>query len=262
MGSYPQKRCDTVAVKQHFERLGKPSRANDNGWTRLFDNSWYRDDVVNGKKYRAVYFVKYRSLYDVRQSDIPSNNQRSWQYMPGKIYCFSFDPILWNVTNMSMYSAVLVSSVGLDSVAFNSASLDNYWIHSTLRQWLNESFLETAFSESEREILFEASSSSGEIERVFLVDEAYDEKAYNSSSCALLGSDYVRCIGGMPGGRKTIDSYWVISSDNKTLEEEDRAKVVLPENSQANKVSTRPVDRTDVSIVPKIKIKLNELIEG
>ncbi len=251
-GSYPQRREEDERIVDFFREFDRPSADDPRGWTVMFRNrtgkayTWYRDETVGGKRYRAVYFTKFRDVYSVQDSDARAHEQRVQGYMPGRVYCFAFMPLIWNAVEMSPRKATLCTDLGIESREFNCSDLAHDWEYSTIRTWLNGEFLETAFTEEEQQALY--FDDSGE-DRVFLMEKDFDERGYDSRR-AILGSDYFKCIGGMCS-TQGINSYWINSHDVESAEE---AAVVYP--TSEGRLASSFVDSTLVAVIPKIVLKL------
>ena len=252
-GHYPQKREESTVIVEEFAKYGKPTPSDDKGWTVLLVNkaerpyAWYRDEVIRGKKYRAVYFTRFRDVYSLQDSDVSNNPQRANGYMPLRIYCFSFDPITWNIKAQTSNVAELVADRGLDSREFNSFDMYNEWEGSSLHEWLNGEFMETAFSEEERGRLCWINGTAEE-DRVYLLDRRSDKDFYEKQ-ISIGASDYFKCLGGM--GTGSVNSFWITDSNGR---ETDQASVMY--HSEKNNVATEYVDCTTVAVLPKIVISL------
>ncbi len=61
------------------------------------------------------------------------------------------EPIEWIVLERDGSNALLLSRYCLDNVPFHDQQVETKWADSYLREWLNDTFLYTAFSQSERE---------------------------------------------------------------------------------------------------------------
>ena len=61
------------------------------------------------------------------------------------------EPIEWQVLDVSDNKALLISRYGLDAQAYNKQYVTITWENSSLRKWLNDTFLFTAFSAKEQE---------------------------------------------------------------------------------------------------------------
>ncbi|MBE6555161.1 MAG: hypothetical protein E7663_02845 [Ruminococcaceae bacterium] len=254
-GSYPQKHVANKELEEHFLGYGRPSPSDDKGWCTLSytkkgnPHMWYRDEVVGEKKYRAVYFSKARELYSVQSSDILNASQKKNGYLPMRVYCFEFEPIIWQMRNITGDTAILIANHGIDSREYNNTELSGDWSRSTIHRWLNEEFVKTAFTEEEQEYLGMLDSVD-ENDRIYLVDRSFDRDFYSDSQRSIRGSDYYKCIGGL--GEFSINNYWITAGIGTNDRE---ANVVFP-SSKAG-LGTQYVDCTGVAVLPKIVIKLS-----
>ena len=62
-----------------------------------------------------------------------------------------FEPITWQVLDIQDNKALLMSRYGLEAMTFSEAT----WENSSLRKWLNSTFLIFSFSENERSVILE-----------------------------------------------------------------------------------------------------------
>lgn len=125
-GSYPQTLADPKAVHE----MGDVADAQGY-YTSAFDN----------ERYAKVIARPYAATYTFANGDGISD---------GAVYYFRVDPIAWRVLEMATKTeAFLVANLVLDFGAFDNQ--ENDWIVSDLRDWLNQSFYETAFSPGERQ---------------------------------------------------------------------------------------------------------------
>ena len=254
-GSYPQRRVMEEDVIAHFNEYEKPSPLDSKGWQPMFfskktgrPTTWCRDEAYNGKKYRAVYFTRPREPYSVQPSDSTPREQLQQGYTPSVVYVFAFAPLIWNSIEQSLWRATLCANQGIDSREFNRFDMTSDWESSSIRAWLNQDFLMTAFSEEEREALF--TLQDGE-DKVFLIDKDADWNKVKKSRRAVLGSDYFKCIGGMCRDYG-VNAYWILADDeNKSYQE---AAVVYP--AMNGQISSQYVDNTVVAVVPKIILNL------
>ena len=261
-GTFPQRQERSNVIEKHFKELGTPSAEDSNGWIPLLyekgtetPNTWYRDDVINHQKYRAVYFDAFRPILAFQDAGAPPRLQKGNQFFCRKIYVFKFEPIVWNILSFDEGGtgvAVLLSSMGLMSMPFNDTELSPLWEISSVRQWLNGDFLETAFTESQRRSLF-----THDYDSVFLVEKTTDlrnpEVCKVLSNCNISGSDYMKCLGG--GCHLDVSAFWV-RADNEydPFEEVPKTSVMVPRN-KCN-LSRRFPDDTTVAVVPKITLRL------
>ncbi|MBO7149312.1 MAG: hypothetical protein J6V71_00295 [Clostridia bacterium] len=251
-GSYPQVLVSNLKIENHFREKGLPKFKFDNGWTPLYkDNGnpvcWYKDDVVGDKKYRAVYFIAPRKPFLNSNMGNPTEQGRHG-FSPKRIYCFEYRPITWEVRAINGQLATLVSKLGLDSLPFNNELDESFWEYSFLREWLNSVFLSTAFTDKQQQLL---GSLSGSDDKILLLDKRKDREYYTKLSTPKVGSDYLRCVGGMcDRNNHTLDSYWIINDDD---ESENPPNVIM-----GNNTSVRSVFSSLVAIVPKIIVPISK----
>ena len=63
------------------------------------------------------------------------------------------EPIEWQILEIKDEKALLLSKFGLDSQRYHSKKRDITWEECTLRKWLNEDFLNAAFSDKEKQMI-------------------------------------------------------------------------------------------------------------
>ena len=137
----------------------------------------YVDIIYKSDKYRGVEFIKYRPGHTCIQASSDIDSTITYQYDNGyyvfNTYWFKFEPIDWRVldpdTGLVMCETVIDSqpysnTIYKDSSAsdstyayFNDALYTNYandYETSSIRQWLNNDFYNTAFDENEKEEIF------------------------------------------------------------------------------------------------------------
>lgn len=262
-GAYPQTLVRDVAINDQFKRFSRPSGSNPNGWTVICKTKtglpimWYRDEELNGKKYRGVYFIKYRDVYSVRASNLAPYVQRKENYMPGKIYVFSFETVQWNILELSQNNAVLVSTMGIDSHEYNSSEEYVPWEYCSLRSWLNEDFIKTIFEEEQLGYIFH-----NEEEYITIIDRDTDfakkSRRDRIDSYNITGSDYFKCMGGVCD--QNVSNFWVsgsVESDsNSIFENDDWSKAATVQPHVVGNTVKQYVDNSSVSVVPKIIVKL------
>ncbi len=140
------------------------------------DFMFYKDVVYGEEKYRGVVFYFYRPSvtgYPLDNTTFPSynneyfyarySNQAKFGYYVNCVYWFKYEPIKWRVLDPD--TGMIMADSIIDSQAFNnyvSASdtdgdgkLDTHWgtsgyannyANSSIREWLNYDFYNTAFS--------------------------------------------------------------------------------------------------------------------
>ena len=88
------------------------------------------------------------------------------------------EPIEWLVLDVEEDRALLISQYGLDVVPYNQKKQDVGWDKSSVRQWLNGEFLNTAFSDSERSLILEATVPNGKGQAASVSQDGKDTQDY------------------------------------------------------------------------------------
>ena len=101
-------------------------------------------------------------------------------------------PIRWTILDMRGDKALLISKYGLDSKPYNTNESDVDWENSSLRSWLNNYFIEKAFTSKERNAIRQTMVKNG------------DNQIYNK---------WGTCYGRPPavGGNDTMDHIFLLS---------------------------------------------------
>ncbi len=212
----------------------------------------YADVTYNGDKYRAVTFDTYRPKYTRYYSSSSNSFQDDNGYITNRVYWFKYEPIEWRVldpaTGLIMCETIIDSQpysntiyLGLNYY-YNDLSCAIYandYATSSIREWLNDDFYNTAFTSGEQSeiesttIDNSAYSDSYSIydslrttDKIFLLsyDEA-QEGAYGlgiSTAREVQGSDYAKSQGLKVSGASSYggNSNWLLrspsSSSNRT----------------------------------------------
>ena len=72
------------------------------------------------------------------------------------------EPIEWKVLDVQDGKALLISKYALDSQSYNNTREDVTWETCTIRTWLNEDFLNAAFSDNEKELVKKTAVDNGD----------------------------------------------------------------------------------------------------
>ena len=149
--------------------------------------SWARDGIeVNQELYRKL-------EENADNEEITLDDTR---YLRLERRWFRCDPIIWRVLEVSDGTALLLSDRCLDTVPYHTEYKDVFWEDSTLRSWLNHSFLEIAFTGQERRGIaisavsnsnnhyFGTACGSGTRDRVFILSE---EEVFSSGKATMYG---------------------------------------------------------------------------
>lgn len=165
-GSYPQTEVkdETLSAKLTATAGSLPTKSDKNGWTSYnYYIEWekgdlmlYKDIVCDGIKYRGVFLLEYR----------PSNIAACNEYTPEQqengyelrtVYWFKFEPIRWHVLNSTENQAGLLADLVIDSQEYAMANshgvASNNYAESSIREWLNDTFYNTAFNESQQQAI-------------------------------------------------------------------------------------------------------------
>ena len=153
--------------------------AEGTDWTGLGYNrkggdefAFYKDVERDGERFRALYFTAYRNTYGGPATASVSQSQQG--YATDTVHWFRCDPIEW--TLLDPETGLAVANAALDAQAINEADpittydndlhltssyyldeahtmyLNNY-AHSTVREWLNGSFADSAFTDEEKAVI-------------------------------------------------------------------------------------------------------------
>ena len=191
----------------------------------------YQDVVLDGVKYRAVTFDRYRPMNTAYTSSADNSYQDENSYEPSQTYWFQFEPVTWKVLDPD--SGLVLCCSAIDAQAYHNYIIydrynDEYWgnadpdqkyrandyAHSDIRAWLNEDFINTAFSTAQQENikvseLDDASTYGGydyesSADKIFLLSltEAtngaygFDPDQYSDDTARQMSpSDYAQCQG-------------------------------------------------------------------
>ena len=167
-GSYPQSLVtDSVTLANlgtaalHWSSYGYYSGSGSAGTMVQGDYMHYADTAYNGEKYRAVTFSAVRPAYT------PSlcGQTHASGYLANTVYWFKYEPLTWRVLDKE--SGVMRCESIIDSQAYNNTVYGlspfygnaeqtvfaNNYAASSVRQWLNSDFYNTAFSPEEKLML-------------------------------------------------------------------------------------------------------------
>lgn len=250
LGSYPQSRVYDDDVISQLSTMQLTWKSYD--YYTVYDktgNKFVKSDYMkytdvdldgDGKNdYRGVTFSQYRPNSALLSS---INLNYCWQYKSGyykdAIYWFRYEPLVWRVLDRE--NGILMSEYAIDAQAFNdiyyeidangNGNIDDYeyfkdktgtvyandYSQSTLRDFLNKTFLNTAFSSAEKKSLTDTTVAvKGEFfgglgirseeyytsvtDKVFLL--SFYEYMYSGmiNNCEdtseVLPTDYARCQG-------------------------------------------------------------------
>lgn len=270
-GSYPQ---SDVKDKTLIAELNALAPAWDN-WTSydyyngsgsygtMKQGDWMRyvDIKHDGNLYRGIKISSYRPYNTLYDSSSSNEYQYENGYGPNVVHWFKFENIDWRVldpsTGLVMCETIIDSQPYSTTIYFNSSassryayfsdsSYENYasdYETSSIRQWLNNDFYNTAFTDSEKKEIstttlnndgyytltgttgYEKLDSNETKDKIFLLsyNEARNSNfGFNSdpwvddTARLAKGSDYARCQGlyvaGNSNGNSNGNYNWLLRS--------------------------------------------------
>ena len=132
----------------------------------------YKDVVYGSEKYRGVVFDSYRPYYTGYTCSAGNSYQDDNGYTTGNVYWFKYEPIQWRVLDPA--AGLVMAETVIDAQPYNNYVLKSgtdeygytaYWgdssktyyannyAESSIRQWLNDDFYNTAFSLEQQNII-------------------------------------------------------------------------------------------------------------
>ena len=190
---------------------------------------------------------------------------------------FRCDAIIWRVLEVGDGTALLMANQCLDSIPFHRENRDVCWEGSDLRKWLNGAFIETAFTQTERQGIavsdvpnannryFGTGCGSGTRDQVFILSE---EETFGSDKAARYGfetsdavadggrcmsaTDYAVARGAWRSGKETDgNSFWLLRTNGY-----NRDNVVYVGEMGYLYNRGIAVNCMDAGIVPVIRVRL------
>ena len=187
----------------------------------------YKDFYSGGEMFRAVTFSEYRPGTGGGLKGDVFSNQKDNDYHPNNVYYFKYEPLTWrvldpdegyimcdNIIDSQSYQNFVIRK---DDKLYNSKDCTNYvsdWETCSLRQWLNKTFYNTAFSREEKMLIgttfLENNSPDGTWfgtdtgDKIFIlsfddvINSAYGfdpSKSEFDEARKLKGTDYSKCQG-------------------------------------------------------------------
>lgn len=175
-GSYPQSKVtDSVLLEElnaltlEWKSYGFMSGDGEFGSMTESDYMKYADVELDDEKYRAVTFTQYRPNLTYIASTEKNSNQDDNGYFTDAVYWFRFEPLKWRIIDaeagLIMSESLVDAQPYAETVYYHEnggSTEDDYYLdfaHRTyannyedasLRDWLNEEFYTTAFSDDEK----------------------------------------------------------------------------------------------------------------
>ena len=117
------------------------------------------------------------------------------------------EPILWRVYSVDYGSRTVraVSEYGLDSMVYNRSTSTTSWHNSTIRSWLNSTFLSSAFTSAEQGQLNSVYVSNSS-DYVYILSQ-WEIQQYLDTEL-LYATEYARQCGAYTTSDTGTSSYW------------------------------------------------------
>lgn len=207
-GSYPQSEVvcesDSEAIA-NLEAMNKSfgveySKVSQSTWNNIINANYDNNgDATVGK-------TKYRRIKKDDATCTDSDDEHFYNWMDSATYhYFKYEPIKWRVLEIDGKDAFLLADKALDDQMYNIEFAAHTWEESTVRSWLNGTFLNNAFTSNERSV----------IKTTDVVN--YDNRHYST-----------------PGGNNTSDKIFLLSKDEvkvwslygfATTEDDDEGRI-------------------------------------
>ena len=238
-GYYPQWKVTDDELIDRLDRIAQGAAWHSYDYTdgngqigsqRNSDNMRYVDVADGDARYRGVYISDYRPYWSYFSAGSENSEQDDNGYYAGTTYWFRYDPISWIVLDPE--SGFLMSEYALDAQPHTQEIYEGgkeYYLNSSgtyyacnyeqsyIRQWLNGSFFDAAFSSNDAAHIesatwnnenanseFRKYSGSSTVDRVALLSFYDATNSYfgfssdaeaRDSFRAAYGTDYAKCQG-------------------------------------------------------------------
>ena len=226
----------------------------DDGNMTPSDYMEYTDVIFNASKYRGVRFSHYRPYYTGLTASAKTTFQDENGYnQSGSTYWFKWEELQWrvldNTTGLMLCDTIIDSQPYSNYVLYsgtdeyshkaywgsaNKTHYANNYAKSSLRQWLNDDFYNTAFSPAQQDIIvltelnnnaysesYSAYNSASSTDKVFLLSYGdmmntaygFDAERYSYDSARQAqGSDYAKCQGLYVDSSDGYSRWWLRSA--------------------------------------------------
>lgn len=194
LGSYPQSKLTDTALLSVLNSLSLSwvsygyysgtGNGND-GQMTPGDYMKYADVTYKGERYCAVKFTEYRPCFTGNKTSSDDSFQDENGYYTNTVYWFKFEPLQWRVLDPDE-GFVMCESI-IDSQPYNNTyyyngsegyqntsciTYANDYAESSIREWLNDDFYNTAFTSSEK----------AEIKTTTCDNSSYSDSQYDSAT--------------------------------------------------------------------------------
>lgn len=294
-GSYPQSKVTDSSTISALDGISKNwisynyyTGTGDwcDGNMQPSDYMKYADFKYDGNKYRAVTFSQYRPYITGYTSSASNSRQDDNGYYTGNVYYFKYEPLTWRVLDPS--EGFVMCNKAIDSQAYqnfiyyngseyyNSKACTTYasdWATSSIKEWLNNDFYNTAFSDSEKSQIGTSYNenksaysstydSANTSDKIFLLsynevlnsNYGFSSRSSTSDTARQLKStDYAKCQGCVTL-TYTGNSWWRLRSPRHSSSTADV-------NSDGGASDFYSVSHTYYGIVPAFKINPKSSIQ-
>lgn len=245
-GMYPQSKS---SFSSNFLSLFLPGATNFSSWTSYGyyaegtqDDFMHYYDNLDMFGVRGVHFSNYRPgyVFDSMPTNDINMSQHENGYDSGTSYWFDYEYVEWKVLGFEGGNYICVSSKILDSQAYACTDsyafadtrnrdgmdvYDNNYMASDVRDWLNTTFVDTAFNGDEKELLQSmkvdnsSESTMSTDENVYACDDTEDRvtllswkeiKAYLADDTSAEPTEYAKSQG-LECTREGYPLYWTRS---------------------------------------------------
>ncbi len=125
--------------------------------TALIADTVLMKSIIVDVKERYLPISNPTCAYDyTKENDWEGNRVYFGRYEQDNNYANGKEPILWRVLEVTEDSVLLLSEYGLESKNINDYFVNVTWENCTLRTWLNETFLNTAFTNQEISVILDS----------------------------------------------------------------------------------------------------------
>ena len=175
-----------------------------------------------------------------------------------------YEPLEWQVLAVNKSKALLISKYAIDVLPYHEDGTNVSWSESTIRNWLNSSFINLAFTDAEKEALVtttmnpDASRDDRVYDKLFLLSESEamtyfkadsdriaEATTYTLSHCSAYGEQHTACLWWLRGSINDADYAHIIGADGSA--------VVESHLTNEGNVCIRPVMWIDLGVAAEIK---------
>ena len=246
-GKYP-KTLITDDLKQAtlLAECGKSTPSIDTGWTSFgyYSNqiksnyALYKDIEIMGERYRAIYYTNYRPRVTTLSAGAQYSTIDEAEIKLNTIYFYRFEPLKWKVLNEDGEGAILQCVDIIDTEAYQGMSETDYndiyeastnwqrrWDTSTLREFLNNRFYNTALNDAQKGLVVDFTTINENITTIDKVtlptENMLNSFGLSASDLKKQPTDYARAQGTFSFensfSSKPNDTYWIVRNTKEHM---------------------------------------------